>query len=103
MTDAPDTITADSSTADSSTADSITPDTTDRIQSFVTAWRADLSGQTSVSATEVQDRLLDLWAEVPDGDRKGRVESWLTETLSRHLYSVGDLESRLSDLAAAGA
>jgi hypothetical protein len=76
------------------------PATVDNLEAFVTAWRAELTGQTSVSATEVQDRLLDLWGELPDGDRRSEVESWLTETLSRHRYVLAALETRLATLAA---
>jgi hypothetical protein len=74
------------------------PDTMDRIEPFVTSWRAELAGQTSVPAAEVQDRLLDLWAELGDDGRRDMVEGWITETLSRHLYTVGDLEDRLARL-----
>ena len=84
MTDAPDTL---------------APDRLDDIvEAYVTAWRAELAGQTSVSATEVQDRLLDLWPEMAEGERRMRLEAWITETLSRHLYSVTDLEERLASL-----
>lgn len=73
-------------------------DTIDAVDTFAAAWRAELTGHTSISATDVQDRLLDLWAQLDEGERRSRVEAWLTETLSRHLYTVPDVESRLSSL-----
>ncbi len=73
-------------------------DTIDGVAPFVGTWRAELIGLTSVSAGEVQDRLLDLWAQLPDGDRRAAVEAWLTETLARHLYPVAELEERLAAL-----
>ena len=74
------------------------PDILDPVAPLVTAWRAELAGQVSVSAGSVQDRLLDLWSQLPEGDRRSIVEAWLTETLSRHLYPVPELEERLAGL-----
>ncbi|MST32993.1 hypothetical protein GHK86_09715 [Acidimicrobiaceae bacterium USS-CC1] len=73
-------------------------DTIDEVAPFLATWRAELSGQTSVAAGEVQDHLLDLWSQLPEGDRRAKVEAWLTETLSRHLYPVEELEERLGAL-----
>ena len=73
-------------------------DTIDEVLPLLDSWRAELSGQTSVAATDVQDRLLDLWAQLPEGGRRSAVEAWLTETLSRHLYPVPELEERLGQL-----
>jgi hypothetical protein len=73
-------------------------DTIERLEPFVAVWRAELSGQVSVSASGVQDRLLDLWGQLPDGEGRAQVERWLTETLERHLYEVTDLERRLDAL-----
>jgi hypothetical protein len=65
---------------------------------IVASWRAELSGQLSVSASGVQDRLLDLWGHVPEGDARSQIEKWLTETLERNLYEVADIERRLDRL-----
>jgi len=46
----------------------------------------------------VQDRLLDLWGLLDDGEVRRNVERWLTETLDRHLYTSEDLISRLRTL-----
>jgi hypothetical protein len=71
------------------------------IEPLVTSWRAEISGQRSVSASGVQDHLLDLWGHLQDGQAKSQVERWLTETLERHLYEVADIERRLDTLSTA--
>ena len=73
-------------------------DTIERIEPFVAVWRAELSGQVSVSASGVQDRLFELWGQLPEGQGRSQVERWLTETLERHLYEVADIEGRLDTL-----
>jgi hypothetical protein len=73
---------------------------TDPIEPLVAAWRAEIDGQISVSASQVQDHLLDLWGHLPEGESRSQVERWLTETLERHLYSVADIESRLERVLA---
>jgi hypothetical protein len=70
----------------------------DRIDELVAAWKAELDGQVSVSASLVQDRLLDLWGYLPDSEARAHVERWLTETLARHLYTVSDIDSRLDQV-----
>ena len=60
------------------------------------AWRSEIDGQISVSASTVQDHLLELWGRLPDGDVRQRVEGWLTETLQRNLYQVSDIDARLT-------
>ena len=50
----------------------------------------------SVPASVVQDALLDLWGHLPEGEIRTEVERWLTETLERNLYSVGDVDARLA-------
>ena len=66
-----------------------------RMEAAISAFRRQLEGQVSVSAAVVQDGLLDLWGILPEGDSRGVVERWLTETLERNLYSVTDVDSRL--------
>ena len=72
------------------------------IEEFVTAWRSDLDDQVSVSASNVQDRLLDLWGTLPEGQVRIEVERWLTETLARNLYTVADIDDRLDTVVQAG-
>ncbi len=73
-------------------------DTIDGAAPILATWRAELSGQTSVPASEVQDRLLDIWAQFAEGEQRSAIEAWLTETLSRHLYPVAEVEERLGAL-----
>jgi hypothetical protein len=72
------------------------------IEEFVTAWRSDLDEQVSVPASNVQDRLLDLWGTLPEGQMRIEVERWLTETLARNLYTVSDIGDRLDTVVQAG-
>lgn len=62
------------------------------------AWLAELSDKASVPASQVQDRLLDLWGALDEGPARVEVERWLTETLRRSLYSVSDINERLDSL-----
>jgi hypothetical protein len=71
------------------------PEISERTEAVVAAFRRQLEGQVSVPASVVQDGLLDLWGILPEGDSRSFVESWLTETLGRNLYSVTDVDSRL--------
>lgn len=70
------------------------------IEPLVSSWQAELAGQTSVSATGVQDHLLDLWGQLPEGEVRTEVEKWLTETVVRHLYEAADVQQRLERLMA---
>ena len=68
----------------------------DPFEAAIASFRRQLEGQISVPASVVQDGLLDLWGHLPDGESRAEVERWLTETLERNLYSVGDVDARLS-------
>ncbi len=70
------------------------------LEPIISAWRSELGGQGSVSATDVQDRLLDLWGQLPEGDVRSEIERWLTETLARHLYAAQDIDARLERVLA---
>ena len=59
------------------------------------AWLAELVDQMAVSASDVQDHLLDLWGLLDEGPGRSEIERWLTETLARNLYSVADINDRL--------
>jgi len=71
---------------------------TPTIDGLVAQWRAELDGQTSIPATDVQDRLLDLWGALPENEARAEVERWLTETLARQLYQVRDITDRLDSV-----
>ena len=70
----------------------------DQTELAVAAFRRQLEGHVSVSASVVQDGLLDLWGLLPDGDTRTQVERWLTETLERNLYAVADIDARLASV-----
>jgi hypothetical protein len=71
------------------------PEQLDQTEEAVAAFRRQLEGQVSVSASVVQDGLLDLWGLLPEGESRDLVERWLTETLERNLYEVADVDARL--------
>jgi hypothetical protein len=75
-------------------------ETSPAVEPIIAAWRSELDGQGSVSATDVQDRLLDLWGRLPEGEVRAEVERWLTETLARHLYAAADIDARLEQVLA---
>ena len=68
------------------------------MDAVVEAWLAELGDQVAVSASAVQDRLLDLWGVLPEGETRRSVEDWLTETLRRELYMAADIANRLRQL-----
>lgn len=70
------------------------------LEAAVESWVAELSDQVSVSASTVQDHLLDIWGSLGDGAARSDVERWLTETLERELYLADDVISRLGRLVA---
>jgi hypothetical protein len=62
------------------------------------SWIAELGDRTSVSASAVQDHLIDLWGVLPEGEGRRLVEEWLVETLARELYRTDDVIGRLRGL-----
>lgn len=89
----------DSSTDQPAGDDAAAPDAS-TIETMVAEWKAELEGQQSVSASNVQDRLLDLWGQLPEGSVRSEIEKWLTETVQRHLYAVSDIDARLQRVLA---
>ena len=71
---------------------------TANIEEVLRVWVAELSDQVSVSASRVQDSLIDLWGMLAEGPVRSGVEDWLTETLHRNLYTTEEVVSRLQDL-----
>ncbi len=71
---------------------------TANIEEVLRAWVGELSDQVSVSASGVQDSLIDLWGMLAEGPVRSGVEDWLTETLHRNLYTSEEIVSRLQDL-----
>lgn len=68
------------------------------VEAAVEGWVAELSDGLSLSSSAVQDRLLDIWGLLDEGDIRREIERWLTETLDRNLYTSDDLIARLRGL-----
>jgi hypothetical protein len=58
---------------------------------MIEAWRSQAANETVVSASAVQDRLFDLWGEVRDTPSATLVETWLSLTLERQLFTGDEL------------
>jgi hypothetical protein len=74
------------------------PAAADDTEAAIAEFKRQLEGQVSVSASLVQDGLLEIWGLLPDGDTRTEIERWLTETLDRHLYAVTDVTARLESV-----
>lgn len=72
----------------------------EELEAVIATWRRELGDQVSVPASLVQDHLLDLWGLLPEGASRAEVESWLVETLQRHLYQVDEVARRLDTVLA---
>ena len=72
-------------------------DTTKRI---IEEWRSAAQDEAYFSASRVQSRLFDLYGVVGEGDARHLVETWLTLTIQRDLFSGAELLQLLDDLEA---
>ncbi len=70
------------------------------VDAKIETWVAQLGDRVSVSASTVQDHLLDLWGLLSDGGARRMVEQWLTATLERELYTTEDVIERLAEVRA---
>ena len=68
------------------------------VRQQIEEWRNEVAGETVVSASAVQDRLFDLWGEVRDTPSATLVETWLTLTIERQLFSSVELVEFLNEL-----
>jgi hypothetical protein len=75
------------------------PTTTEALERIDT-WRQRLSDQTVVSASEVQDRLFDLYGDLQPFPQLEKIKPWISLTIQRELFSVDELEGLLSELQA---
>ena len=75
------------------------PITTDALEHIHT-WRKRLSDQTIVSASEVQNRLFDLYGELEPLPQLDLLKPWLSLTIQRELFSAAELEAFLDELSA---
>jgi hypothetical protein len=64
----------------------------------IQAWRERLSGQVAFSASEVQDRLFDLYGEVQGTQAQQDVQSWLLLTRQRDLFGAEELAQLLNEI-----
>jgi hypothetical protein len=65
---------------------------------MIEAWRSEAANETVFSASAVQDRLFDLWGEVRDTPSATIVETWLSLTLERQLFSSEELVDFLDEV-----
>ena len=61
-------------------------------------WRQRLSDQTVVSATEVQNRLFDLYGDLQPFPELEKLKPWISLTIERELFSAAELDEFLSEL-----
>jgi hypothetical protein len=67
---------------------------------LITGWRERAKAATVFSPLEVQDRLFELYGEVPESPALDMVKQWLTLTVERELFGSEELEAFLGDLDA---
>jgi hypothetical protein len=74
-----------------------TESTTEALERIYT-WRERLSDQTVVSASEVQNRLFDLYGDLQPFPQLEKIKPWLSLTIQRELFSATELEQFLAEL-----
>ena len=67
---------------------------------LISGWKERARSARVFSPLEVQDRLFELYDEVPESPAKDLVKSWLTLTVERQMFASDELESFLEDLTA---
>jgi hypothetical protein len=71
------------------------------VRTLIQEWRAEAASQVVFSSSRVQDRLFELWGDVRDLPVARQVETWLTLTLSRELFSSEEITAFLDEVQAA--
>jgi len=61
-------------------------------------WRRRLTDQTVVSASEVQDRLFDLYGDLESLPQLDLLKPWLSLTIQREMFSAEELDRFLAEL-----
>ena len=74
------------------------PTTTAPALERIHTWRKHLTGQTIVSAHEVQDRLFDLYGDLQPLPQLEKLKPWLSLTIQREMFSAGELDTFLAEL-----
>ena len=70
----------------------------DTLERTIQDWRHAVTNEAYFSASRVQSQLFDLYGEVVDTEAKRLVETWLTLTVQRDLFSGAELLELLDDL-----
>ena len=68
---------------------------------IIETWRTRLADQQVLSASEVQDRLFDLYGALEDYPSVELVKPWLTLTVHRELFGSDELGLMLDELSLA--
>jgi len=76
------------------------PTTSTEALEQIHTWRRHLSDQTIVSASEVQNRLFDLYGDLEPFPQLERIKPWLSLTVQRELFTATELEAFLAELSA---
>ena len=69
-----------------------------RAENLINEWRAQADEEAYFSASRVQDRLFDLYGEVREMPAGRVVETWLTLTIQRDLFSGNELVELLDEI-----
>ncbi len=69
-------------------------------QQLIADWRAVVQPDAYFSSSRVQDRLFDLYAELRETPSAAVIESWLTLTIQRDLFSGAEILELLQELEA---
>jgi hypothetical protein len=75
----------------------VVPETMVDAKKLIENWRKELADRPYIGRPKVQDRLLSLWGEV-GGAGTAVVESWLSVTPHRELFSAEELREMLDEI-----
>ncbi|MFI5041112.1 MAG: hypothetical protein ACHQNA_04575 [Acidimicrobiales bacterium] len=76
----------------------LTTEPTAEALEHIHTWRARLSDQTIISASEVQGRLFDLYGDLEPFPQLEKIKPWLSLTVQRELFTAEELETFLAEL-----
>lgn len=67
---------------------------------LISDWRAVVQPDAYFSSSRVQDRLFDLYGELRDGPAAAVIESWLSLSVQRDMFSGAEILDLLNQLEA---
>ena len=70
----------------------------EQLKFHVEAWRRRLAEQAAFSASEVQDRLFDLYGPLEGSQTLDQIQTWLLLTRQRQLFSTEELSVFLDEI-----